>query len=599
MELSQRIAVSYLLFVVVGTVALGVGIFWSTQKFLSTRSENRGLAMVGQATPVVLISCLKHDAEHLQQTVQHLHAKHRLLYGCVTDNSGKYIAHTKQGQLGKRARSEIGKKKSWGDIQTVAFENEKQISILEYKAPLVSGKQNFGTLTMAVINPSIWDTLRSSQDYILIALLFPAAILGAGVIVIQRSIKPLCAIEKQLRYSNSVVNFDRSKFDSISMKGPVANGWNRLVEGLRLGTQSDQKILDAVNHYRQNQVFKILDSLPDGIVVTDSQNVIKLANAAFLNIFEIAEEKAEFVGKSIIEFIRSDGNQEDVEMSLASNSISELSRFSGDSERVLRIARHRMREQNDSECNQQIWTISDITQRKLTEKMRDEFLDSATHELRTPLSNIKAYAETLAISEVLDVEQQKEFCNTINSEATRLARFIDDLLSISNVEAGSLAISRENTEVDRLMREIVEKVRPSMVKKDLEFNIDLPQKTLPSLFIDKDKIQVALVNLMGNAAKYTPKGGRVDVTVKLLEDQIVFSVEDTGIGIAEDEIPKLFDKFFRSDDNLVQNETGTGLGLSLANEIIRLHGGKITVESQKGQGSKFTIFLPAKSEAFA
>src|SRR5690606_18810794 len=130
-------------------------------------------------------------------------------------------------------------------------------------------------------------------------------------------------------------------------------------------------------------------------------------------------------------------------------------------------------------------------------------LDSATHELRTPLTNIRAYAETLALCEVVDVEKQKQFCNTINAEATRLSRLIDDLLSLSSIEAGSLSIRRQNVEVRRLLQEVVDKMRPAMEQKQIEFIVALPEK-LPEVKLDKDKLAVTLVNLLGNAAKYTP-----------------------------------------------------------------------------------------------
>ena len=226
-----------------------------------------------------------------------------------------------------------------------------------------------------------------------------------------------------------------------------------------------------------------------------------------------------------------------------------------------------------------------MTQQKLTEKTRDQFIDAATHELRTPLSNIKAYAETLATSKEIAVEEQKEFCNIINSEVTRLARFVDDLLSISSMEAGSIVIERQRTISSRLFEEVIAKVQPLMNRRSIEFDVQLPSK-MADLQLDKDKIVAVLVNMLGNAAKYTPKKGRVSLRVKLDESQLQIAVEDTGVGISAEELPKVFDKFFRSSDPRVREETGTGLGLSLAREVIRMHGGDITVESQLDQGRR-------------
>ena len=234
-----------------------------------------------------------------------------------------------------------------------------------------------------------------------------------------------------------------------------------------------------------------------------------------------------------------------------------------------------------------------MTQQKLAEKMRDQFIDTATHELRTPLSNIKAYAETMVTCDTIDVEEQKEFCNIINSEVTRLARFVDDLLSISSMEMGSLNIDKQKVETARLFAEVLDKVEPLMQQKDITFFAELPEK-MREVRLDKDKFIAVLVNLLGNAAKYTPTGGRVTLRVRLDDAQLQVAVEDSGVGIAEEELPKVFEKFFRSADPRVQDETGTGLGLSLANEVMRMHGGEITVKSELNQGSTFTVSIPAE-----
>jgi two-component system phosphate regulon sensor histidine kinase PhoR len=235
--------------------------------------------------------------------------------------------------------------------------------------------------------------------------------------------------------------------------------------------------------------------------------------------------------------------------------------------------------------------MRDVTQQKLAEEMRDQFVDTATHELRTPLANIKAYAETLALAEMIDVEQQKQFLNTINSEATRLARFVDDLLSVSSMELGSLSLNKQVTDLTRMLNEVVSKVRPQIEEKKQTFEVVFPEK-MPEPEFDKDKIAALLVNLLGNAVKYTPPGGRVTFRVNVTDHQIELNIEDTGVGISEEELPKVFDKFFRSQDPRVQEQTGTGIGLALAQEVVRLHGGQITVESEINKGSTFTVLLP-------
>jgi len=199
----------------------------------------------------------------------------------------------------------------------------------------------------------------------------------------------------------------------------------------------------------------------------------------------------------------------------------------------------------------------------------------------------------MVAGKTIDVKEQKEFCNIINSEVTRLARFVDDLLSISSMEMGSLNIEKQKVETSRLFAEVLDKVEPLMQQKNITFFAELPEK-MRELRLDKDKFIAVLVNLLGNAAKYTPAGGRVTLRVRLDDSHLEVAVEDSGVGIAAEELPKVFEKFFRSADPRVQDETGTGLGLSLANEVVRMHGGEITVKSELNQGSTFTVTIPAE-----
>jgi signal transduction histidine kinase len=142
-----------------------------------------------------------------------------------------------------------------------------------------------------------------------------------------------------------------------------------------------------------------------------------------------------------------------------------------------------------------------------------------------------------------------------------------------------------------MLNEVLTKIRPQVEEKRLELEVVLPEK-FPEPTLDKDKIAAVLVNLLGNSVKYTPSGGRVEFRVNFTDQEIEISVADTGVGIAENELSKVFDKFFRSDDPRVQEQTGTGLGLALAQEVVRLHGGRIEVESELNKGSTFTVLLP-------
>ena len=318
----------------------------------------------------------------------------------------------------------------------------------------------------------------------------------------------------------------------------------------------------------------MLNNIPDGVATTDATGRLTYTNlpmAVILGLNETVQAdgpaEPDGVSPKMADQLKQRWQLPESDPLLAEENrdrpvVSEVTREERGQRRIARIARHPVTGASGKH-DSHVWTIRDVTQQKMAEEMRDQFVDTATHELRTPLANIKAYAETLALADVIDVEQQKQFLNTINSEATRLARFVDDLLSVSSMEVGSLSLNKQVTDLTRMLNEVLAKVRPQIDEKRLTFEVAVPEK-MPEPELDKDKIAAVLVNLLGNAVKYTPAEGRVVFRVHTTDKQIEISIEDTGVGIAADELPKVFEKFYRSQDPRVQEQTGTGLGLALA-----------------------------------
>ena len=419
------------------------------------------------------------------------------------------------------------------------------------------------------------------------------ALISLGGWLIFRQLVPLAGIDAQLR--RLAVGDSLAATQVVTVRNAATLGWNRIVEHIHDETSSAsiaERLEAALADHGAGDIQGALQSLSEGVAITDSQGHITFANRALAALIADGCDEEQIEKANIFTLLAQETNVEDnslLDADAMHTVVSEVSSSTAGKSRYLRAARHPVR--SGESHSGYVWSIRDVTQQRLANQMRDQFLDSATHELRTPLANIKAYAETLALDDMIDVECQKDFCNTINSEATRLARLIDDLLDLSSMEVGSLSISRQNVHLDRLLRDVVEKITPLMEKKDLTFNVELPEK-LPEVQLDKDKISTTLVNLLGNAAKYTHPGGTVTLRVKLSSQQLQIDVEDTGVGIPESDLSHVFEKFFRSADQQVQSETGTGLGLSIAREIVHLHGGDLTVQSQLGAGSTFTILLP-------
>ena len=255
---------------------------------------------------------------------------------------------------------------------------------------------------------------------------------------------------------------------------------------------------------------------------------------------------------------------------------------------VLRFSVHPVRHQAKTGA---MVVVEDVTQQRVAERSRHEFVAQATHELRTPLTNIRLYLETAQDEGENDPTIRAEALNVMNQETQRLERLVGDMLSVAEIEAGSLKLDRDDVRLDELFESVASHYRPQAEEKQLQFECKLPPK-LPVIQADRDKLMMAVQNLVGNAMKYTPAGGRVTLTVEASESQLTVEVADTGIGISPTDQQRLFEKFYRANDRRIAGINGSGLGLALAREVVRLHGGEISVESQVDQGSRFMITVP-------
>lgn len=380
-----------------------------------------------------------------------------------------------------------------------------------------------------------------------------------------------------------------------SMDNDDARQWQRLLspDDERLLQCMEQRLGPHTGTAGDQRWRHVADSLSDGICLTDADGRILEATSSFLAMLRCVDFDT-VTGRTlsdIIQCVSAEGASDVSERHERRSQSFTLEMFCGKGieDGVLRLSRSPLREDTASTIG--VWCLRDVTQQKLGDEARNSFVVTATHELRTPLTNLKAYAETLALADDIDVQQQKEFCNIINAEATRLSRFVDELLNLSRMDGGEMSVTRHETDIGRLINETVDHVRPQFQNKSQRFDVSLPPK-FPRMSIDKDAVAAALVNLLGNACKYTPAGGLVRFAVELQDDSILIHVEDSGIGIAEDEVRQIFDRFFRSSDPRVRDIEGTGLGLAYVREVARLHSGQLAVHSELNSGSRFTLTLP-------
>jgi signal transduction histidine kinase len=225
------------------------------------------------------------------------------------------------------------------------------------------------------------------------------------------------------------------------------------------------------------------------------------------------------------------------------------------------------------------------------ERSRDEFLAHVTHELRTPLTSIRAYAETLNDDWFSDEQTRRTCYRVIMTETQRLSRLIEDILSVSQIQAGALRLQRAPLRLDELLRDVLRDFQADADAKGIELQWETPVAT-PLVLADRARLHQVWTNLVGNALKYTPAGGRVSLRVGADPDRARVEVADTGIGIAAEHHERIFEKFYRVPDAAVVAAPGAGLGMSIARDIVGLHGGTIRVDSSPGCGARFIVELP-------
>ncbi|MFF2482756.1 sensor histidine kinase [Paenibacillus sp. NPDC058071] len=225
---------------------------------------------------------------------------------------------------------------------------------------------------------------------------------------------------------------------------------------------------------------------------------------------------------------------------------------------------------------------------KTLENMRQEFVSNVSHEIQSPLTSITGFSKALQHQQMSEADRNR-FLTIIQSESERLSRLCDNLLRLASLDNNSAPFSMEFYDLDEQIREIVLSLEPQWSEKEIDIDIKLPAIRVQA---NRDQLIQVWTNLIGNAIKFTPKDGKITITCKKRIDRVEIRIIDTGIGIAEEDLGRIFDRFFKSDRSRSKTKSGSGLGLAIVRKIILLHKGFIFVKSKPGEGTMFTVIIP-------
>ncbi len=363
--------------------------------------------------------------------------------------------------------------------------------------------------------------------------------------------------------------------------GQLGNQLNRMAQ--TLGEKFD-RLTKALA-----ETEALLGGMEEGVLILDLKGRIKKINGAMESI--LAHAFPSDAGKHYLEVFRDPELNELIQSTLADKkghrgSLSPL----GQPGRTFQLQSSLVQyPENGGEGV--IVVFHDISDLKRLERVRQDFVANVSHELRTPLTAIKGYVEALRDGGLQDPVQAEQFLGVIQRHSERMDKIVSDLLLLSEMESADRVLQSETVHLPELIRTAVETLRPPAEGKKQTLRVE-PLEGIPTLRADSQKIHQVMVNLLNNAISYTPEGGSITVEAKPVPQGVEISVIDNGIGIPPDDLPRIFERFYRVDKGRSRELGGTGLGLSIVRHIVEAHGGHVRVESKPGKGSRFTFYLP-------
>ncbi len=444
--------------------------------------------------------------------------------------------------------------------------------------------------------PSIPVTSGATTALVLLSL-STAGLMGGLLLRVRRRLGALHMVRDALRAAAEGES-DPSALRIDAQLGAEVAAWNALLA--ELGELRHRRTMEAAlqsagdRRSSPGRLNAACDAMSQGIILVDSERRVEYLNGAAATFLRIDRESA--VGRPIDQCLEPAEIVEAVhalvEGRTRRRTVVEQPQGEDGGEGVLRFVVRPVRQADRAAA---MVIVEDITQQRIAEQAQQAFVAQATHELRTPLTNIMLYVESAIEDGHQDTQALNNALNVINGEARRLNRIIADMLSVSEIEAGSHSLRNDDVRLEPLFENLKADYQAQADDKRIKLAFHLPSK-LPVLHGDRDKLELTLHNLIGNALKYTPEGGEVRVDVRSEDGQLTVDVTDTGYGIAEADQARVFDKFYRAKDERISDITGSGLGLALAREVARMHGGDITLVSEYGKGSTFTLTMPIVEE---
>lgn len=457
-------------------------------------------------------------------------------------------------------------------------ETQGDSSILIIGVPISNLDGENGAVYIFQSLQALQETTESTTKFILLA---------AGIAIILTTIFAfflLTRITAPLRkMREAVVEAARGKFDTkvpILTRdeiGELATAFNQMGRQLKFN-------MNALSQEKE-QLSSILSSMADGVITFNRDGTILITNPPaerFLQHWYFTQEgkpvQAEAVPQDVMELFQwaVDMEQEQV------------GEFSVQGRHWVVIVSPLY---NNTFIRGAVAVVRDMTEERQLDKLRKDFIANVSHELRTPISMLQGYSEAIVDDIAETTEEKKEMARVIYDESLRMGRLVNELLDLARMEAGHIQLTNEPVEIDSYIQRIIRKFQGLAKEKEIEVLYEHDLKYSTTVF-DPDRIEQVLTNLIDNAIRHTPEGGTVKVTVKIDDQNFHVEVSDSGSGISEEDLPFVFERFYKADKARTRGRSGTGLGLAIARNIIQAHKGDISVQSKLNHGTTFSFQIP-------
>ena len=531
-------------------------------------------------------SLQKEDSTSLETLIQDLSAR----IGCritVISPRGSVLADS--GKRGEEIpqmenhlnRPEVRSALAGGIGIDTRYSSTLKIDMLYVALPVKQNNGVTGIVRLALPLESVHRTLAEVRRTVSVGLFFALILaITLGYLVASATLKPVKRMtEVARRYSEG--DFSRRILSGPDDEmGDLAQTLNTMA----------QQIEDKIREIReQNQKLSaIFNSMIEGVMVIDKDGRVISVNPAVEKAFGAAKKDVE--GRFFLEAIRNKDMAELIAQTLKKGEpVSQ--------EVVLLYPQNRVFEANatpifDGQAvNGCLVVVHDITEMRRLETVRKDFVANVSHELKTPLTSIKGFVETLLEGAVDDKENNRNFLKIVQEHTARLESLVNDLLALSSLESKEIALEKGYFGLARELREVIPGFMSQAKKMNITIKLELPEDVL--VHGDEGRIRQVFINLIDNAIKFNRENGTIMIYSENTDNGIKVIVADTGIGIPVKDIPRIFERFYRVDKARSREIGGTGLGLSIVKHIVELHGGRVGVESTEGLGSKFWFYLPS------